>query len=327
MARLARGLGGRLIGPAGFSVATAIGALALVVAFFAVMAPSFLTAANLTNLVVNNVVLLAIIALGMTLVVAAGGIDLSVGTSVDLASLVFVRALAAGQVAVLGVAAGLGAALVVGLVNAVLIARLRISPFLATLGVLFIGQSVQRLTTGGGQPTYLVTAAYAPTFNAIVRSTLLGVPTPVVVLGLCAGATFLMLHRTIFGRELQAIGARPGVAWYSGVRVLFQLARAHVAAAILAGIAGVLLSATVRSYVPMAGSAFLLDAIGATFIGTTLSRDHRPNVVGTLVGVLLLAVVKNGLLLIGWNFYWQQVGIGILVFLVLAISFGLRRRE
>jgi len=86
-----------------------------------------------------------------------------------------------------------------------------------------------------------------------------------------------------------------------------------------------LLSATVKSYVPLSGNAFLLDAIGATFIGTTLSRERKPSVIGTLLGVLLLAIVKNGLLLVGWNFYWQQVGIGVLVFLVLAASFGLRR--
>lgn len=82
-----------------------------------------------------------------------------------------------------------------------------------------------------------------------------------------------------------------------------------------------------RSYVPMSGNAFLLDAIGATFIGTTISRERRPSILGTLLGVALLAMVKNGLLLIGWNFYWQQVGIGVLVFAVLALSFGLQRRH
>jgi ribose transport system permease protein len=104
------------------------------------------------------------------------------------------------------------------------------------------------------------------------------------------------------------------------------LSLVYVACALLAGIAGILLSATVKSYVPMSGNAFLLDAIGATFIGTTLTPERRPTVIGSVVGVLLLAIVKNGLLLVGWNFYWQQVGIGALVFLVLAASFGLRRR-
>ncbi|MCB1883103.1 MAG: ABC transporter permease [Geminicoccaceae bacterium] len=309
------------------STLAVVGAFALLVAFFALAAPSFLTAGNLYNLLVNNVVLLAVVALGMTLVIASGGIDLSVGVSVDMASMVFIMLLAAGYAAPLAVLAGLGAALLVGSLNAALITRLRISPFLATLGVLFIGQSVQRLSTGGGQPIYLVRAEFAPTFDAIARSSLLGVPTPVIVLVLCLAAVYLVLHRTVFGRQVAAIGAKPGVAWYSGIRVPFQLAKVYVGAAFLCGIAGILLSSTVKSYVPMSGNAFLLDAIGATFIGTTISRERRPGVLGTLLGVALLAVVKNGLLLVGWNFYWQQVGIGVLVFLVLAVSFGLHRRD
>jgi ribose transport system permease protein len=233
--------------------------------------------------------------------------------------------LAHGAWAPAAILVGLVAALTVGLVNALLIAKLKISPFLATLGVLFIGQSVQRLATNGGQPIYLTTSAYAPIFLAIARSSFLRVPTPVWVLIICALACYLALHRMGFGRYVQAIGVGPGVAWYSGIRVPFTLAQVYVAAALLAGIAGILLSANVRSYVPMSGNAYLLDAIGATFIGTALGKEGRPSIIGSILGVVLLALVKNGLLLIGWNFYWQQVGIGVLVFLVLAVSFGLRR--
>ena len=99
----------------------------------------------------------------------------------------------------------------------------------------------------------------------------------------------------------------------------------HALCSFLCGLAGIIVSCTVRSYVPLSGNAFLLDAIGATFIGTTLSAVHRPNVLGTLLGVVLLGTVKNGLLLIGWNFYWQQVGTGVLIFLILAVSFATRR--
>jgi len=301
-------------------------AFAAVFIFFAFGAQGFLSLTNFLNVLVNNVVLLAIVALGMTLVVTSGGIDLSVGVSLDLASLAFIALLAHGYSAPLAVGAGLLAAVLVGLVNAILIAKMKISPFLATLGVLFIGQSAQRLATNGGQPIYLTTSAHAQTFAAISRSSFLGLPTPVWILIACIAACYLAVHRMAFGRYARAIGAKPGVAWYSGIRVPFTLAQVYVGAAFLCGIAGILLSSSVRSYVPMSGNAFLLDAIGATFIGTALSRDLRPNVGGTILGVVLLALVKNGLLLIGWNFYWQQVGIGVLVFLVLAASFGLRRR-
>ncbi len=306
---------------------TVLIAFVALIVFFSISAEGFLSLQNFINLTVNKVVLLAIIALGMTIVIASGGIDLSVGVSVDMSSMVFIMLLAAGFSGVLGIAGGLSAALCVGLLNAALINRLNINPFLATLGILFIGQSTQQLASRGGQPIYLTRAEFAPTFEAISRTDLLGIPTPVVVLMACAFAVYLALHHGAFGRYVRALGAQPGVAWYSGVRVPVQLSIVYVASAFLSGIAGILLSATVKSYVPLSGNAYLLDAIGATFIGTALSTDRRPSVLGTLLGVFLLAVTRNGLLLIGWNFFWQQVGIGVLVFLVLALSFGLNRRR
>jgi ribose transport system permease protein len=294
---------------------------------FSLASPTFFTGANLYNVLLNNVVMLAIVALGMTIVITAGGIDLSVGVSVDMASMVFIMLLAAGYGAVFGVAVGLCAAAAVGVLNAILITRLKISPFLATLGVLFIGQSVQQIATGGGQPIYLVTGDFASVFNAIVRTRILGLPMPLIVLAVGVGAVYAALHHSVFGRYVRTFGAQPGVAWYSGIRVSFNMSMVYVACAILCGVAGILLSSTVRSYVPLSGNAFLLDAIGATFIGTTISAERRPSVIGTLLGVALLAIVKNGLLLVGWNFYWQQVGVGVLVFLILALSFGLRGRS
>ncbi|MCJ8139152.1 ABC transporter permease [Falsirhodobacter halotolerans] len=303
-----------------------LGAFFAILVYFSVAAPGFLSADNLFNLVVNNVVLLAIVALGMTIVISSGGIDLSVGISLDMAAMVFVMLLAAGMTGGISVAGGIAAAGVVGMLNAILITRLRISPFLATLGILFIGQSVQRLATQGGQPIYLTRAEYAGTFNAIARSTFLGIPTPVWVMVGLAIAVWVLLHRSVFGRYVRALGAQPGVAWYSGIRVPRNTAMVYILCALLCGVSGIILSSTVRSYVPLSGDGYLLDAIGATFIGTTLSAERRPSVIGTIMGVLLLGVMRNGLLLIGWNFYWQQVGIGVLVFAVLAISFGLKGR-
>jgi ribose transport system permease protein len=304
-----------------------IGAFVIIAIVFAITAEGFLTTENLYNLIANKVVLLAIVSLGMTIVIAAGGIDLSVGVSVDLSSMIFIMLIAAGYSGVLAIPGGLGAALVVGLLNAFLINKLKINPFLATLGMLFIGKSVQQLATQGGVPIYLTREEFAPPFQAIMNTSLLGVPTPMIVLVLCIVAVYLALHHSVFGRYVAALGAQPGVAWYSGVRVPFQMSAVFVACAFLCGITGILLSSTVRSYVPFAGDSFLLDAIGATFIGTAISAERRPSVVGTMLGVLLLAVMRNGLLLIGWNFFWQQVGIGVLVFLVLGLSFGLRKRS
>ena len=287
----------------------------LIVGVFALQAPGFLSSGNLKSLVLNNFVLLAIIAIGMTYAVAAGGIDLSVGTALDFASFSFVVLLNGGHGWAFAATGALLAALLVGVVNAGLIAGLRISPFLATLGTLFIGTSAQQLLSDGGQPIYIAQG---------LKPELTGLTPVLVVLGL---ALFygLALARGRLGRELLAQGTQPLLAYYSGLSVRRVVTVVALATALACGVAGVLLSSTVSAYVPLSGNAFLLNAIGAVFIGTTLSRQGRANIPGTLLGVLFINVIANGLLLIGWNFYWQQVATGVLIFVVLAFSFASRR--
>src|SRR5580704_13256282 len=304
---------------------TVVLALIAVFVFLSVQAPGFLTPSNLLNIVVNNFALLALVSLGMTLVVSTGGIDLSVGTSIDIGSLVFVSLISSHHQLLVALLGGVSGALAVGVFNAFLVASLGITPFLATLGSLFIGESVQQVATNGGQPIYLITGTLPAAFTYIGHGSLLGVP-----FSLCLAITltigyYLLTERTRFGRNVVALGANPSVAWYSGGRVRSTSALVYVLSAVTCGVAGIVLSATIKSYVPMSGNAYLLDAIGATFIGTTLHAEGRPSVIGTLLGVLLLSIVTNGLLLIGWNFYWQQVGTGVLIFFVLAVSFLGRR--
>ncbi|MEQ5842131.1 ABC transporter permease [Paraburkholderia acidicola] len=301
-----------------------VGALAVVIVFFAIYAPGFARVDNLADVLLNNFALLAIAALGMTLALSLGAIDLSLGTSIDVASLVFVL-LSARHVGVLPAAlGGLGAALLVGAFNGVLIARLGIAPFLATLGTLFIGQTVQQLATDGGQPVYLLNVALPPLFSVLAHGTFAGLPVPLWIVIILALAVHVTLAHSVFGRQIVALGSQPGVARYSGLPVAALGGAIFVASALIYGVVGLLLSSTVKAYVPQAGNAYLLNAIGATFIGTTLSPTRRPGVAGTLLGVLLLSLVANGLLLIGWNFYWQQVATGALIFAVLAVSFAQR---
>ena len=304
---------------------TVVLAFLLVFVFLSVKAPGFLTISNFVNILVNNFTILAMVSLGMTLVLSTGGIDLSVGTGIDLTSLLFISLVSAHQNFGVALGGGLIAAVATGGFNAFLIEVLRITPFLATLGTLFIGESVQQLATNGGQPIYLITGTLPSSFIFIGHGSWLGVPFSLWLALVLVIFFYLLIERTSFGRNAIALGANPSVAWYSGARVRRTSAFVYILSAVTCGIAGIVLSATIKAYVPLSGNAYLLDAIGATFIGTTLHREGRPSVVGTMLGVLLLSIVTNGLLLIGWNFYWQQVGTGALIFFVLAISFLGRR--
>lgn len=302
-------------------------ALIAVSAFFAAMSPTFLTPGNFASILANSFALPAIIAIAMTLAVGSGGIDLSVATAIDLAGFAYIAALAAGWSFPIAILAGLGAAALTGLFNGLLIAGLNITPFLATLGTLFIGRSVQQVLANGGNPIYLSPTTLPATVKFLAHGNFLGIPLPLYIFGLIALAAFILLELTIFGRSVRAIGAKPLVAYFSGLRVTRDLAWIYLLSAAISGVAGILLSSTVSAYIPYSGNAFLLNAIGAAFIGTTFGARGHANIIGTILGVLLLAIVANGLLLVGWNFYWQQVGTGAFIFLILAFSFASKKRQ
>ncbi len=301
------------------------GALLAVFLLFSASAPGFLTAGNLRSLLVDHFVMLGFVAGGMTLVVIAGGIDLSLGTAADMASLAFVQAMLLGSGFWPALAAAILAALAVGALNATLIGVVGIAPFLATLGTLFIGQSVQQLASGGGQTIYLMNLALPASVGFVAHGSLLGMPVPVWLAAGCLGLLWVLSEQTPFGARIVALGLQRGAARLSGLPVRRDTVLVYVLAAGCCAATGVLLCCTVKSYAPGAGGAYVLDAIGATFIGTTIHRGHRPSIIGTALGILLLSVVADGLVLIGWNFEYQQVASGLLVLVILAVSFGTAR--
>ncbi|UWU24137.1 ABC transporter permease (plasmid) [Rhizobium sp. CB3060] len=300
-------------------------ALVAVFAAFSIATPTFLTLANLQSVLVNNFTLLAIVSIAMTFAVSLGGIDLSVGTAADFASFAFVSLVLAGQSVVFAAAAGLGAGALVGAFNALLISGIGVSPFLATLGTLFIGRSIQQLLTNGGNPVYLPPTGVPESFRYLGHGTIGGFPVPLAVSVVIIAAAAIVFARTRFGRVVLSIGVQPSVVRYSGVASRSHVAMTFILVGLIAAVAGLILTATVTVYIPSSGNAFLLNAIGATFIGTTLSPLGRPNVAGTVLGVLLLSIIANGLLLTDLNFYWQQVGTGTVIFAVLALSFTSRK--
>jgi len=299
--------------------------LGLIVLTFSLLAPAFLTVGNLLG-ILGQVALLALVAVGLTVVVRAGGIDLSIGVALDLGALASAWLISDGYRAWVAVVGGLIFALAVGVVNAVLIVGLRIPAFLATLSVWFVGTSVQQLLTGGGAPIYLSAPRVPEGFAVIGRGYFLDIDAAVINAAVVAVALGLLLGITRFGRELTLTGEQPSAARISGLRITPLLVSAYLLCALTAGFAGVVLASRTNGFVPGSGQAYLMDAIGAVFIGATLSRFGRVSVPGTLVGVLIFALLNNGMNLIGLSFFWQGLGRGLVLLAILLLGVLLERR-
>ncbi|KGA23520.1 ABC transporter permease [Pectobacterium brasiliense] len=319
--------GGRL----GLSFFIRYGFLVILLAFlvfFSLQNPIFLTLGNWGNLLQGSAVLL-IVALAMTLVVTAGGIDLSVGVALDFGAAFALVALKVyglpWQAAVLAALAG-GA--LVGLLNAVLIIHCRIKPFLATLGTWFIGSSIERIYTEGGGP--IAYRRMAPQYHDLAVGDLWGVPVPIVIVAVLWLAYYLFFERTIAGKRIHAMGLNAPAALIAGVNVRSTMFWLLIVTSVTCAIGGVVLSANLRQFTPLAGQAYLMDAIAAVFIGTAFHAQGRPNVAGTLIGVLFLGMIANGLNLMGLNFIVKDALSGVILVLALALSFlqgRLRQRQ
>ncbi|KGA36819.1 ABC transporter permease [Pectobacterium odoriferum] len=319
--------GGRL----GLSFFIRYGFLVILLAFlvfFSLQNPIFLTLGNWGNLLQGSAVLL-IVALAMTLVVTAGGIDLSVGVALDFGAAFALVALKVyglpWQAAVLAALAG-GA--LVGLVNAMLIIHCRIKPFLATLGTWFIGSSIERIYTEGGGP--IAYRRMAPQYHDLAVGDLWGIPVPIVIVVVLLLAYYLLFERTIAGKRIHAMGLNAPAALIAGVNVRRTMFWLLIVTSVTCAIGGVVLSANLRQFTPLAGQAYLMDAIAAVFIGTAFHAQGRPNVAGTLIGVLFLGMIANGLNLMGLNFIVKDALSGVILVLALALSFlqgRLRQRQ
>ncbi|MCU1798620.1 ABC transporter permease [Pectobacterium polaris] len=319
--------GGRL----GLSFFIRYGFLVILLAFlvfFSLQNPIFLTLGNGANLLQGSAVLL-IVALAMTLVVTAGGIDLSVGVALDFGAAFALVALKVyglpWQAAVLAALAG-GA--LIGLLNALLIIHCRIKPFLATLGTWFIGSSIERIYTEGGGP--IAYRRMAPQYHELAVGDLWGIPVPIVIVAVLWFSYYLLFERTIAGKRIHAMGMNAPAALIAGVNVRRTMFWLLIVTSVTCAIGGVVLSANLRQFTPLAGQAYLMDAIAAVFIGTAFHAQGRPNVAGTLIGVLFLGMIANGLNLMGLNFIVKDALSGVILVLALALSFlqgRLRQRQ
>ncbi len=270
--------------------------------------PYFMTLENWTD-ILRQTSINGILAIGMTYVVLTGGIDLSVGALLAFSGMVCAwLATGGGYSAVVAVAAGLGAGAALGAISGVLVARMAVPSFVATLGMLSAARGATYIYNDGMPVSDLPAGLLA-----IGSGQILHVPLPIVIFGVVIALSWFILRFTIYGRYIYAVGGNIKSAKTSGIdtgRVLFVV---YVISGLLAGLAGVLLAARTTAALPQAGVSYELDAIAAVVIGGTSLSGGTGTLGGTVVGALLIGVINNGLNLLGVSSYYQQVIKGVII--------------
>lgn len=281
-----------------------IGLVALFI-FFSLQAPNFAEATNFTN-VARQVAVLALIATAQTAVILTAGIDLSVGSTVALASVLTAMGLRDGSPGT-GIGMALGAGLLVGLVNGLIIGYTAVTPFIVTLGMLSI-VSGTALTLTNGDPIFELAESW---FFQLGIGFLGPIPIPVVIAAVVFALIWILLYRTKFGTYVYALGGNEQAAKLAGIPVARVKLSVYMLSGLCAAIGGVILTARVRSGQPLLGQGLELEAVAAVVIGGTSLFGGRGRLIGTIYGVLLVGMVRNGLDLLGVSTFIQRIVIGV----------------
>ncbi|SDM86119.1 inositol transport system permease protein [Daejeonella rubra] len=270
--------------------------------------PQFLTVSNWT-IIVTQVSINALLAFGVTFVIITGGIDLSLG------SIVAVTGVTSAMLAhpdtypvLLPIFMGLLAGLLMGAFNGFIITKSKIAPFIVTLGTMTIGRGLALILSDGRPVSNL-----SDSFNYLGSGTVLGIPVLILIFILVFALCSIILNKTILGRYIYAVGGNEQAARASGINIDRVKLAVYSISGLLAGLAGILLASRINTGQPNAGAGFELDAIAAVVIGGTSTSGGRGSMAGTLIGVLLIGVINNGLDLLNVTSYYQQVVMGIII--------------
>jgi ribose/xylose/arabinose/galactoside ABC-type transport system permease subunit len=247
-------------------------------------------------------------AVGMTFVILTGGIDLSVGSILAVAGALAAGMLKAGAALPWVVLVALAVGATIGLANGLIVTVGRITPFVTTLGMMSIGRSLTLIYCQG----YPI-SGFNPQFRYIGGGDLLGIPFPIVVFLFTVILAAVILSETRLGRYTYAIGGNEETVRLSGVRTNFYKTMVYVFAGLTSAVSAVILTSRLNSAEPVAGMGYELDVIAAVVIGGTSLNGGRGSVWGTLVGALLIAVINNGMVLLGISPYFQQLVKGLII--------------
>ncbi len=328
--------------------------LLLMVIFFSITGTGFFSLNNFSNIMVTST-LVALMAIGQTYVVITAGIDLSIGWTVGLASVISARTMRdlvnggtdIGAAMAVGVVFALLVALIPGLINGVLVARIKVPPFIATLGMFGIVRGAAFLLTDGQQVVGNLPSALREVLRSIGNGSLLywvpdrgltllarpenlppeivrGVaailPYPVIITGIVVVVFAFILGRTQFGRHTYAIGGSQDAAIRAGINVQRHLILIYVLSAFTAGIAGVLHSFRFTAGAPQAGEAALLQSVAAVVIGGTSLFGGEGKISGAVIGALIIGVLQTGLVILNIDPLWQFIVVGVVIIIAVLVN-------
>lgn len=294
--------------------------LILLVVVMSILSDHFLTINNITN-VIRQISFIALIALGSTIVIITTGIDLSPGMLVGLTSVVVASVAHPNQFPlIVTILIGLLVGTLAGLVNGTLIAKLRIPPFIVTLGMYTSARGLALLYSDG-RPINNI----SNNFVFLGAGRILGIPVPIIILIIVAVLTHILLTNTRLGRHIFAMGGNEQAAIISGINVTKVKIFVYAFAGFLASISGILLTARISSGQSALGNGYELQAIAAAVIGGTSLTGGLGSVFGTICGALVVGVINNGMDLLNVSMYWQQIAMGIII--VLAVLLDMQKHR
>lgn len=292
---------------------TLIGLLIIIITF-SFLSPVFFTIPNLLNILQQSSIN-ALIALGMTLVIISGGIDLSVGPTAALSAVLGATMMVAGVPVPLAIMATLGIGAICGVFSGSLVAYAGLQPFIVTLGGLSLFRAVALIYTGGN-PVFGI-----PTeFRSLINSEIFGIPTPIVIVAVIALVLWTVMNKTPLGEYILAVGGNEEAARVAGVPVKRTKVTVFVISGTLASLASLILIGRLGAAEPTIGNLWELDAIAAAAIGGASLMGGKGSVVGTIIGAIILGALRNGLTLLNIQAFYQLLATGLIIIIAMLID-------
>ena len=296
-------------------------ALILLVVIISAVSPEFRTVNNFLSLIRQSSIN-GFIAFGMTMVILTGGIDLSVGSTLALSA-----ALCAGMITKLGVPVPvamvitLAVGLVLGAISGIMVTKGRLQPFIATLITMTVYRGLTMIYMDGRPISGLSSVVYAMSRILVLfgKGSFLGIPVPVILFILAFVVFYVVLNKTTMGRKIYAVGSNDKCAKLAGISISKVKLAVYSVSGLMAALSGLVLLSRLNSAQPTLGDGYELDAIAAVALGGTSMNGGRGKVAGTLIGILIIGVINNGLNILGISSYYQDVVKG-LVILVAVLS-------